>query len=79
VTAKLVAKASAPGANDIPWLLLSVVSHDGKGKFERVTSIQRIHTRGGLAPPAAKCDPSKPAAETWIPYTADYYFFAPGG
>ena len=77
VTAKLVAKAPAPNASDLPWLVLTVVSHEGKGKFERVTSIQRIHTKGGQAPPAAKCDPSKPAAETWIPYSADYYFFAP--
>jgi len=77
VTGKLVAKAPAPEASSIPWLLVTVVSHDGKGKFERVTSIQRIHTKGGQAPPAAKCDPSRPAAETWIPYTADYYFFAP--
>jgi Protein of unknown function (DUF3455) len=77
VTGKLVAKAPAPDASSIPWLLVTVVSHDGKGKFEHVTSIQRVHTKGGQAPPAEKCDPSKPAAETWIPYTADYYFFAP--
>lgn len=78
VTAKLVAKAPAPApdASAIPWLLLTVVSHGGKGKFERVTSIQRIHTKGGQ-PPAGRCDPSRPNAETWIPYTADYYFFAP--
>jgi hypothetical protein len=78
VTGKLAAKAPAPDASAIPWLLVTVVSRDGKGKFERVTSIQRVHTKGGQAPPAAKCDPSKPNAETWIPYTADYYFFAPG-
>jgi len=76
VTGKMVAKAPAPDASAIPWLLVTVVSHDGKGKFERVTSIERIHTKGGQAP-AGKCDPSKPDAETWIPYTADYYFFAP--
>ena len=78
VTGKLVAKAPSPDAKSIPWLLLTAVSHDGKGVFEHVTSIQRVNTKGGLAPPADKCDPSKPAAETWIPYTADYYFFAPG-
>jgi hypothetical protein len=78
VTGKMVAKAPSPDASAIPWLLISVVSHDGKGVFEGVTSIQRVHTRGGQAPPAAKCDPSKPNAETWIPYSADYYFYAPG-
>jgi|SRR5215472_1365461 len=77
VTGKMVAKAPAPDATAIPWLLISVASHDGKGVFERVTSIQRVHTKGGQAPPAGKCDPSRPNAETWIPYTADYYFFAP--
>ena len=77
VTGKAVAKAPSPDANSIPWLLLTVVSHDGKGVFDRVTSIQRVHTKGGQPPPAEKCEPSKPGAETWIPYTADYYFFAP--
>src|SRR5262249_18137251 len=78
VTGKMVAKVPSPDAGSIPWLLISVASHDGKGVFEHVTTIQRVHTKGGLAPPADKCDPSKPSAETWIPYTADYYFFAPG-
>lgn len=78
VTAKAVAKVPAPDASSIPWLLLTAVSHEGQGVFAPVTSIQRVHTKGGLAPPAEKCDPSKPNAETWIPYSADYYFFAPG-
>jgi hypothetical protein len=77
VTGKLAAKTASPDAGAIPWLLLTVVSHDGKGVLEHVTSIQRVHTKGGQAPPAGKCDPSKPNAETWIPYSADYYFFAP--
>lgn len=77
VTGKMVAKAPSPDASSIPWLLITVVSHAGKGVFDRVTSIQRVHTKGGQAPPAEKCDPSKPNAETWIPYSADYYFFAP--
>lgn len=78
VTAKVVAKVPAPDASSIPWLLLTAASHEGQGVFARVTSIQRVHTKGGLAPPAEKCDPSQPNAETWIPYSADYYFFAPG-
>lgn len=77
VTGKAVAKAPSPDASSVPWLLLTAVSHSGKGMLERVTSIQRVHTRGGQPPPAEKCDPSKPNVETWIPYTADYYFFAP--
>jgi len=77
VTGKAVGKAPSPDASSIPWLLVTVVSHEGKGVLERVTSIQRVHTRGGQAPPKEKCDPSKLDAETWIPYSADYYFFAP--
>lgn len=77
VIGKAVGKAPSADANSIPWLLLSVVSHEGKGVLERVTSIQRLHTKGGQPPPPEKCDPSKPDAETWIPYSADYYFFAP--
>jgi Protein of unknown function (DUF3455) len=78
VTGKVVAKVAAPAPDSIPWLLLSVVSHDGDGVLARVSSIQRIHTRGGQPPPAGKCDASKQNVETWIPYTADYYFYAPG-
>lgn len=78
VTGKLAAKAPSPDANSIPWLLVTVVSHDGKGVLDRVTTIQRVNTKGGQAPPADKCDPSKANAETWIPYSADYYFYAPG-
>jgi hypothetical protein len=37
-----------------------------------VTSIQRVATRGGVAP-AGAC--SQPGAKARIAYTADYYFF----
>jgi hypothetical protein len=77
VMGKMAAKAPSPDAGSIPWLLLTAASHEGTGALARVTSIQRVRTRGGQAPPPGKCDPSKPGAETWIPYTADYYFFAP--
>ena len=77
VTGRAVARAAAPDGDAIPWLLVSVVSHEGRGVLERVTSIQRLNTRGGQPPPAEKCDGSKQSVESWIPYTADYYFFAP--
>lgn len=79
VTGKAVAKAPSPDPDSVPWLLLTAVSHDGTGVFARVSSIQRLHTKGGQPPAADKCDPSKPSVESWIPYTADYYFYAPGG
>lgn len=78
VTGKTVARSPSPDVDSIPWLLVSVVGHDGSGVLARVTSIQRIHTRGGQPPAADTCSAAQQNVETWIPYTADYYFYAPG-
>lgn len=77
VTGKATARVDSPDPHSIPWLLLSVVSHAGRGVLAAVTHIQRIHTHGGEAPPAAQCDATKPNTEVRSPYTADYYFYAP--
>jgi len=77
VTGKTVAHAASPQADSIPWLLLAAVSHEGSGVLAQVTSIQRIHTHGGQAPPSAQCDAAQLNAEIKVPYTADYYFYAP--
>ena len=77
VTGKASAKADSPDPDSIPWLLITATGHSGAGVFSQVTSIQRIHTKGGHAPTPASCDDSKLGAETKIPYTADYYFYAP--
>jgi len=77
VTGKVIAKQDAPKPNAIPWLLLAAASHSGKGTFSRVTSIQRIHTQGGLPPKANTCDPSANGKESRSAYSADYYFYAP--
>jgi hypothetical protein len=79
VTGKAVGRAASPDADAVPWLLLSAVSHEGDGVLAHVTSIQRIHTHGGQPPPASECDAAKGNAEVRIPYTADYYFYAPAG
>lgn len=76
VTGKAVAKVDAPQPDAIPWLLVAATSHSGNGVFARVTTIQRIHTRGGQPPPAADCNPSKQNNEAKSAYTADYYFYA---
>jgi len=73
---KVVAKQDAPDANAIPWLLLTAASHAGNGTLAGVTSIQRIHTKGGQ-PPTSGCDDAHRGTETKIPYSADYYFYAP--
>jgi Protein of unknown function (DUF3455) len=76
ITARLVAKVDAPEAGAIPWLLLSVTGHSGTGILSHVTSIQRIHTIGGLAPAATECSQPSGEVEFRSPYSADYYFYA---
>jgi len=76
VTGKAAAHVDALDPESIPWLLVNVVNHAGKGVLENVTTIQRVHTHGGQ-PPAEGCDESHKDAETRSSYTADYYFFAP--
>ena len=78
VKGKVLAKQDAPKGDAIPWLLLAAASHTGEGILSRVTSIQRIHTEGGLAPPANTCDGSASGKESRSAYAADYYFYAPG-
>jgi hypothetical protein len=77
VTGKAAARVDSPDANSIPWLLLTVTGHSGEGVLSRVTSIQRINTKGGLPPPGAACDSVKQGAELKSGYSADYYFHAP--
>jgi len=77
VTGKVVAKQDAPKGDAIPWLLLAAATHTGEGVFSKVTSIQRIHTEGGLPPAATTCDSSANGREARSNYAADYYFYAP--
>jgi hypothetical protein len=78
VTARVVARSDAPDQESVPWLLLEAVSHAGNGVLTPVTHIQRVHTHGGLPPPAAECTAAKQSSEARMAYTADYYFYAPG-
>ncbi len=75
VTGKAVAKVDSPDSGSIPWLLVKATGHSGEGVLARVTSIQRIHTKAGLPPPASDCNAAN--LEVNSSYTADYYFFAP--
>jgi len=72
VVGTVKSRADAPVAGAIPWLLLDAKSAGGKGDFSDVTSIQRVATRGGVAP-AGGC--SQPGMQARVAYTADYYFF----
>lgn len=76
ITGKAVANAPSPDADSIPWLLVTVVSHDHGGVLAHATSVQRINTKGGKAS-ASGCDAAHVGREERIPYSADYRFFAP--
>jgi len=76
VTGKAAAHVDSLDPDSIPWLLVTVVSHAGKGALSDVTTIQRVHTHGGK-PPADGCDQAHKDAETKSAYTADYFFYAP--
>jgi hypothetical protein len=79
LTAELLPVASVSKEDAIPWLLLKVKAHtgkgEGKGRFDNVTYIQRIDTAGGKAP--AKCGESYQGTELRVPYTATYVFYGP--
>jgi len=76
VTGKAAANAPSPDGDSIPWLLVTVASRSGVGVLARVTSIQRVNTKGGKAS-ASGCDTAHVGQELRAPYAADYIFFAP--
>jgi hypothetical protein len=77
VSGKAAARVDSLDADSIPWLLVTVVSHAGKGQLTNITTIQRVHTHGGKPGNDDVCDESHKDAEAKSSYTADYYFFAP--
>jgi hypothetical protein len=72
VVGTVQSRADAPKADAIPWLLLSAKSDGPSGAFSRVTSIQRVHTTGGVGPSG---DCAEPGDRARVAYTADYYLF----
>jgi hypothetical protein len=77
VTGQAVAHVDSLDPDSIPWLLVNVQSHAGKGLLTNVTTIQRVHTHGGKPGNDDVCDESHKGSETKSSYTADYYFYAP--
>jgi Protein of unknown function (DUF3455) len=66
-------------SNAIAWVLLRVVGTrvgpTGGDALSGTTFIQRLNTRGGLAP-ATGCDSlSDVGHKAFVPYTADYFFY----
>ena len=66
-----IEKTSAPKGGDIPWLLLKRKAGAGKGRFSRVTYIQRVDTEGGIAP-ARTCHKARQGQEVRVKYKATY-------
>jgi hypothetical protein len=62
-------------ATAIPWLYLTAVSNLGPGRFEDISSVQRLNTVGGLAPAAADCNTSTLGKIVASSYQADYFFY----
>lgn len=73
VTATQVAVAPA-GAGNIPYQLVKANPATGSGAMQGVSYIQRVATRGGVAPMSA-CSASNLGAKQWVPYQADYIFW----
>jgi hypothetical protein len=65
VKGQVIAKTDAPGAGDIPWLLLKA---EGGG----VEYIRRSETHGGAAP-QGRCETGR---NERVPYSATYTFYA---
>ena len=76
VTGKAVAHVDSLDGESIPWLLVNVVGHAGKGLLSSVTTVQRVRTHGGM-PPNDLCDAAHVNTESKSSYSADYYFYAP--
>jgi len=78
VWARAVATATVdPDA--IPWVKLvrvgARVGPTGGTTLSDTTFVQRVHTRGGLAP-STGCDQLPDAGKkAFVPYTADYFFY----
>ena len=71
VVAARVASCS-PDPTAIPWLLLQATSTEGPGVLNSVSYIQRVNTKGGLAPTAPG---STTGVVAEVPYTTEYYFY----
>jgi hypothetical protein len=71
VGGKTAAQAPGAGPNDIPLLKLEAASWHGTGQLSKITTIQRLNTRGG------KIDATCDAVGTFlsVPYSADYAFY----
>lgn len=73
VTATQVAVAPA-GAGNIPLQLVKANPASGMGAMQGVSYIQRVATKGGVAP-AMACGPANMGSKQVVQYQADYIFW----
>lgn len=76
ISGRVVARTESPALDAIPWLLLTVADRSGAGAFEKVSTVQRLNTRGGKAPGTVD-DGARVGDELRISYSADYFFYNP--
>ncbi len=67
-----VSVPSPAGPSNVAWLKVTAASTAGTGVFGKVAFIQRVDTRGGVAP--ASC--TEPATAS-VDYVTNYVFWAP--
>jgi len=72
VVGEVIQRSPVPDA--IPWLLLRAKSTEGAGRLASAKYIQRIDTKGGVAP-SSGCDAAHAGAEARVDYSADYDFY----
>ena len=77
VIGEVTEKHGAAKSGAVPWLLLKAIGHKGTGLLDKVTSIQRVNTEGGIADATRACAGSNTGTEIESAYSADYYFYAP--
>jgi hypothetical protein len=70
---------SCPNVGSIPCLMLQSIGSQpgptGGTILSKTTFVQRLNTRGGLAPAEGCSTAADVGSQTLVPYTADYYFF----
>ena len=74
VIGEKTAQSASPDGHSIPWLLLRVKAHEGKGRLDAASWIRRFETRGG-AEPAGGCDAVHAGESARMRYSATYQFF----
>ena len=71
--------ASCPNANSIPCLLLQSIGNDrgptGGRLLADTTFVQRLNTRGGVAPQTGCSVATDVGKQALVPYSADYFFW----